>query len=268
MIRLFTRYQTVSALLYALCDRSNRRERVHASFEHRAYTHPFQLPATSGASATQQTGSTTMSSRKSTTTTCRTVAAAIGLAILGTAAASTASAGCGAPDNANLVPTVWHSQAPAQGQARLMPAMFIRTGYEASEDASIVGLWKTTFTSKGNSFVPDGVVLDEGFAAWHSDGTEIMNSGRPPISGSFCMGAWKQIGPSTFKLNHWGLSWDANGGTTFQGPANIRETVTVFNDGRSYAGTFTIVNYATDGVTVLPPGVIKGTVSASRVTAD
>jgi len=33
--------------------------------------------------------------------------------------------------------------------------------------------------------IPDGVPLDDGYATWHSDGTEIMNSGRVPKTGSF-----------------------------------------------------------------------------------
>ena len=196
-----------------------------------------------------------------------TVHAAVAIVLI-SAASGTAYAGCGMPDTKGLVPTDWRFDAHGSPAARAQHALFLHTDYEEHDSASIVGLWKFTFVSQGNAFAPDGTPLDAGYAAWHSDGTEIMNSGRPPISSSFCMGAWKQSGPETFKLNHWALSWDANGGTTFQGPANIRETVTVHNHGTSYSGTFTITNYATDGVTILAPGVIKGTVSATRITAD
>ena len=89
------------------------------------------------------------------------------------------------------------------GSPRATPSSTPRAGYlpasfalrdDDSEDASIVGLWQVTFTSKGTSGIPDGTVVDAGYATWHSDGTEIMNSGRPPITGSFCMGVWKQVG--------------------------------------------------------------------------
>ena len=66
--------------------------------------------------------------------------------------------------------------------------------HDRDRDASIVGLWKFAFTAKGNSGntapfnPPDGATLDAGYVQWHSDGTEIMNSGRDPASGSFCLG--------------------------------------------------------------------------------
>lgn len=198
-------------------------------------------------------------------TSLRSLAAALGLAVLATTVTTQARAGCGATDAAQFAPADWRSGSPA---ASLQHGAFLRTAYSSEYLAPIVGLWKVTFLSKGNSFAPDNAKLDEGYAAWHSDGTEIMNSGRPPISSSFCMGAWKQVGPSTFKLNHVALSWDVNGGTTFQGPTSIRELVTVAHDGDSYAGTVTIINYAIDGTTILPPGIIHGIVQATRVTAD
>ena len=141
-----------------------------------------------------------------------------------------------------------------------------------SDNAAIVGLWKVALTATDPPLGP----FDAGYVQWHSDGTELMNSGRAPTTGSFCMGVWKQIGHSTFKLNHFGLSWafDANvpptapgtGGATFVGPANIRETVTVDHSGNNYQGTFTVVQYEPDGVTVV--ATITGTVTGTRITAD
>lgn len=143
---------------------------------------------------------------------------------------------------------------------------------EESSDNSIVGLWKFVFTATS----PFAGPFDAGYVAWHSDGTELMNSGRAPTTGDFCMGVWKQIGRSTYKLNHFGLSWafDANapvtgpgtGGATFIGPANVREQVTVDRSGNSYEGTFTVVQYEPDGVTVV--ATVTGTVTATRITAD
>ncbi len=46
--------------------------------------------------------------------------------------------------------------------------------------APIVGFWHVKFIAKGNGFIPDGTVIDMGFSQWHSDGTEILNSSRPP----------------------------------------------------------------------------------------
>jgi hypothetical protein len=133
--------------------------------------------------------------------------------------------------------------------------------------AAIVGLWKFTFTSKGNTAagIPDGAPIDAGFQTWQSDGTEITNSSRPPLTSSFCLGAWEQEGYSTIKLNHFALSWDATG-ANLVGPANIREVLKVDRSGNTFAGTFTIDQYAQDGKTLL--GHVGGTVAATRITVD
>ena len=132
------------------------------------------------------------------------------------------------------------------------------------EDAApIVGLWKFSFVAEGNAEIPDGVVIDSGYVTWHADGTEIMNSGRAPMTGSFCMGAWKRVG-RVYKLNHYALSWDPSG-TNLVGPANIRERVHVDAGNNSYSGTFTLDQYDTGGNVLVH---IQGTVTGERITAD
>jgi hypothetical protein len=126
------------------------------------------------------------------------------------------------------------------------------------ESAAIVGLWKIEFV------LPDGTIFDSGYATWHSDGTELMNSGRAPMTGSFCMGAWKQNSDGTYKLNHFALSWDPTG-TVFVGPANIRETITVDASGNSYKGKFVLNQYDTSGNLLAH---FSGKISAVRITAD
>lgn len=179
----------------------------------------------------------------------------------------------------------------------------LRTAYlEPYVNSAITGLWRFTFTAKGdvgsgapvNALpLPDGTPVDAGFVTWHDDGTEIMNSGRAPSSGSFCMGVWKQVGSRTYKLNHWALSWipDYQPGVTNSwselpggideafhafGPGNILETITLSRDHNSYQGTFQITQYVNDGtktpindVSGAPVAfVIVGTVSATRVTVQ
>ena len=113
-------------------------------------------------------------------------------------------------------------------------------------------------------------MVDAGFVTWHDDGTELMNSGRAPASGSFCMGVWKQVGNSTYKLNHWALSWipdyqpgqtkswsELSGGgvdETFQafGPANIEEVVTLSNRGNGYTGSFRLTQYSIAASRITP----------------
>jgi hypothetical protein len=147
----------------------------------------------------------------------------------------------------------------------LKPASLQLLSNHDSSSASIVGFWNFTFVSEGNPGIPDGTVIDAGYVAWHSDGTEFTNSGsRPPMTGNFCMGVWKQTKHSTFKLNHFGLSWDPTG-TVFIGPANIRSEVTVDRGKQSYSGTFTIDQYDTNGNLLAH---IAGNVTAQRITAD
>jgi hypothetical protein len=129
---------------------------------------------------------------------------------------------------------------------------------------SIVGLWHVVLTTVSNSVgIPPGTVIDDAYATWHSDGTELMNSSRPPISGNFCMGVWSQSGPRTYKLKHIALAWNSTG-TVFEGPAIIRQDVTVSPANHTYEGTFTLDQYAPDGTTLLAH--IEGTVSANRIT--
>jgi hypothetical protein len=131
---------------------------------------------------------------------------------------------------------------------------------------SIVGFWRVTFTSKGTPGIPDGAVIDVGFSQWHSDGTEILNSLRPPVTGSFCLGIWEKTAPKTYKLNHFALSWDPVG--NFIGPANIRENVTLGPGGNSYTGSFEIDNFDVNGNPAPPVPKITGEVTAIRITVD
>lgn len=135
----------------------------------------------------------------------------------------------------------------------------------------IVGMWHVTFTAEGNSGgPPDGTPIDNALVVWHSDGTEIMNSGRPPQDGDFCMGVWKRVGKSTYKLNHfaWGGNDTTNAPTGIgnpQGPTRIVEQVTLSEDGNSFTGTFRLKGTDTSGKTV---AYIVGVISGTRVTID
>jgi hypothetical protein len=147
--------------------------------------------------------------------------------------------------------------------------MSLQAAEKASDDfagTTIVGFWRITFVSNGNFDslgIPDGAVVDAGFSQWHSDGTEILNSSRPPATSSFCLGVWKKTGPATYKLNHFALSWDPVG--NFVGPANIREDVTLAPTGNSYSGTFSIDQFDAKGNTLAH---ITGEIKATRITVD
>ncbi|MEO6138627.1 MAG: hypothetical protein ABIP11_08205 [Luteimonas sp.] len=202
------------------------------------------------------------------------VAATVTMGVVGCLFAAPANAGCGTPD------LLLHGLMPATAvQGAIAKAAKVSTSLRVTGNApvlgnslamepgrKIVGLWKFTFLSLGNLNlgIPDGAVLDAGFQTWHSDGTEIMNSGRPPMTSNFCMGVWDYTPSSrSYRLNHYALSW-APDGTTFIGPTNIREQVSMDPGGNGFSGRFSIDQYAQDGVTDLAH--LEGTITATRIT--
>jgi hypothetical protein len=197
----------------------------------------------------------------------RTISAIFSVVLVATFFALTANAQCGASERRG--PTA----AATRLLQRSVPLRFVsnasfRLGANRenkTEDDSIVGFWHVTFTSQGttNPPIPDGAIVDKGFSQWHSDGTEILNSSRPPATSNFCLGVWEKTGRSTYKLNHFALSSDLNGNLV--GPANIREDVTLDASGNSYGGTFSIDQFDLSGHTLAH---IVGTIKATRITVD
>jgi hypothetical protein len=181
---------------------------------------------------------------------------------LGMVRVAEAPAGCGNFEGYKagaIQPLSWQGT----GQFRPGPLLLI-----ADRDDSvdrIVGFWKVTLVSKGSPGIPDGTVIDAGFAQWHSDGTEILNSGsRPPASSSFCLGIWKKTGRFHYTLNHFGLSWDTSTDSPLS-PAQIRQEVELDHGGDSYVGKFWIDQYNVSGHPLVH---IEGTVTATRVTVN
>ena len=119
------------------------------------------------------------------------VAVALGLVLVGTILTAKANAECLSylprhKAGAVVSPQSWSG-------ATFRPASLLMISEHDSDDVSIVGFWKVTFTAKGNTEgPPDGTPIDSGFVQWHSDGTEIMNSGRPPQNGNICLGVWEK----------------------------------------------------------------------------
>jgi len=135
----------------------------------------------------------------------------------------------------------------------------------------IVGMWHVTFTAWGNEAgPPNGTPIDNALVTWHSDGTELMNSARPPQDGDFCMGVWQKAGVNKYKLNH--FAWLANdtanapGGVgNPTGPTRIFEEITLSPDRKHYTGKFTLDAYDTLGDRVAH---IVGAITGTRITLD
>lgn len=145
---------------------------------------------------------------------------------------------------------------PSSWNPQIGGAHMLRAGLHDNRNQgppSIVGMWHVKFA--GEVFSDDAVVQ------WHSDGTEIMNSARPPAYGNFCLGVWKQIGRREYFLNH--IPWkglDQNGNP--QDGIQLLEEITLSPDGNSYTGTYSFTPYE-GGIAV---GTFTGTITATRIT--
>ena len=198
-------------------------------------------------------------------TTIRLIAMVLGAALSLTCLATQAAAGCGDPRN------FWGPFEFAQpyGETENSLQQSAIALDHAGGRNSIVGLWKVQFVSKGNSThnppIPDGAVVDFGYTQWHSDGTEILNSGgRAPASENFCLGVWGRTGAVTYTLNHFALSYDPATGA-LNGNVNIREDVILSASGNKYTGTFTIDVFDPKGNHV---DHIAGQITGIRLTVD
>jgi hypothetical protein len=134
---------------------------------------------------------------------------------------------------------------------------------DRESDEPIVGFWKVTAVAKGNPDIPDGVVLDNAYTQFHSDGTEITNSSRPPVTSSFCLGVWKKVGPSHYRLNHFAISWDQNSNPV--GPAHLREDIVVSPDGKTFTATFSVDQFDQSGNVLLH---VTGQSVGRRITVN
>jgi hypothetical protein len=174
----------------------------------------------------------------------------IGVAALVSAAALAPAAWAGCGDPLVKAPASWGG---TRGQAdALLTQVNLGT-------PSIVGMWSVSFTA-------GGAVIDFGYSQWHSDGTEIMNSGgHTPASGNFCLGVWTQTGAFSYKLNHFALAYDPGTGALVA-KINIKEDVVLDPKAMAFSGPFSIDAYnPTTGALLQHVG---GQVTGHRITVN
>jgi hypothetical protein len=193
---------------------------------------------------------------------CRTLAATGVAVLLGLLFVSHAAAQCGgAVPKAGETHANWYLPA---GQVRLLQTAFVLAG-DHGDGAGIVGFWHFKLVSQGSTGIPDGAEVDAGYTQWHSDGTEITNSGgHAPITSNFCLGVWKQTGERSYQLSHFAIAWDATG-TTLVGPVHLQEKVTLSADQNSFSGPFTTDVYDQSGNLLAH---VQGTATGTRITVD
>ena len=148
------------------------------------------------------------------------------------------------------------------GSPRLIRAVF---DDDDKGEPTIVGTWKEHWISEGSSGIPDGTEIDAGYAQWHSDGTEVNVSGlRSPLTGDVCLGEWIKTGERSYRLNHFGVSYDPTG-IHLVGPARIQQWLTLDEKGDATSGKFTIDQYDEAGNLLAH---VQGKVIGTRVTMD
>jgi hypothetical protein len=178
-------------------------------------------------------------------------ASAMAFLALGAIAYATSASACGT--ESPIHSASWQNEQGAGGLLHL-------ASEDNPGDHGIVGMWSFNMTASSGGYT------DYGYQQWHSDGTEFMNSGtRAPATQNFCMGVWRQVGPSRYHLNHFALSYDNSGIPNAR--VNIKEDVTLDRSGTTYTGTFTIDVYNPSGTAKVAP-TTSGQVIAHRVPAN
>jgi hypothetical protein len=201
------------------------------------------------------------------------VAVPLFMVLIGTILTAKASADCGFYLSGHKAGAVVSPQSWRGAEFGSASLLFVSEHH--SDDDSIVGFWKVTFTAEGNGKEgpPDDTVIDSAYVQWHRDGTEIMNSGRPPQNGDICLGVWEKTGRSRYKLNHFanGNVIDPTNPTAIGppgGPTQIVEDVVLSRDGKHYAGTFVLDAYDTPSNGNKLLAHIIGVITATRITVD
>jgi hypothetical protein len=190
----------------------------------------------------------------------------VGLVALAISTVPAALGQCGMPPKA-VKPASWY---PQDGAPRLVRTSDEEERFRREDGKSIVGMWHVVFAANtaGGAKIPP-TVIDNALTVWHSDHTEIMNSVRPPQDGNFCLGVWEQTERSKYFLNH--FPWYSNEfpNTNPSGigepvnPTQIREWVTLGEDGDSFSGTFSLVAYDASNKVLAS---FTGTLAGTRVT--
>lgn len=141
------------------------------------------------------------------------------------------------------------------------PAAFAPVAEGATEDLNeppdpMVGMWYVTFTDDAENY------FDWGYSQFHSDGTEILNSGTGP--GKFCLGVWKRTGKLKYKLNHLPIPYN---GTDLLGIIQIIENITVSGDHNHFTGRFTMGLYDSTTGEIMGD-LVSGSLDGHRITVN
>jgi hypothetical protein len=160
-------------------------------------------------------------------------------------------------------------QNPIASATSAEQARDLSSAASSSASPSLVGMWSFVYISEGNTTrnpsIADGAQLNFGYNQFHSDETEIMNSGaRSPAQENFCLGVWQKTGRYTYQVNHFALNYNATTGA-FLGKIIVVAMLTVSPGGTAFSGTFVETVFDTMGNKT---DHVTGQVTAQRITVD
>jgi hypothetical protein len=200
----------------------------------------------------------------------RAITATLSAAVLGTLLLPAASA-CAVGDQPGPLVIQQLLPDPQNPMASATFSSLARDQSSASSasSASLVGMWNFVLVSQGNTTrtppIADGTQLNFGYIQFHSDETEIQNSGaRSPAQQNFCLGVWQKTGRYTYQVNHYALNYNASTGLLL-GRIILIEMLTLSPGGTTFSGTFVETVYDTTGAKT---DHITGQITAQRMTVD
>ncbi len=141
---------------------------------------------------------------------------------------SAASANCGTSNKSS-------GQRASNTSRHPIPAALIHPMKRSAADEnlapepSVTGYWYVRWLA-------DGMLVDDGFDLWSSDGLEFFNDSPAPFEGDVCMGVWTKTAPYTYVVKHPSWIFD-QAGVNLLGVVVIREQITLAPDGLTFSGT-------------------------------
>jgi hypothetical protein len=124
-------------------------------------------------------------------------------------------------------------------------------------EPSIAGLWST-------AFVEGDQAVDAGFEMFNTGGTHVLNDPSPILEGNVCLGAYTQIAPYTYVVNHPSYLYD-DAGVQVIGIVAIYEKIVLDPSGDSFTEQAKVIVTDLDGNVL---NTIEGQAVGKRVKAD
>lgn len=157
------------------------------------------------------------------------------------------------------------------GMLLLLTACGVQTDKRAADVEPLIGAWRSQVTFRDGALVAaKGLEFMYAFAAGGSLTESSNYDGAPPVPPAY--GAWRRIGPARYEARYLffttqpPVEWRevaAGGGWNPAGHGELRETIELASDGRSFTSTLSLALFDTAGKPVEGGG--SGTARGTRI---